>query len=527
VRQMSIPNPSGMRHGGHEHQCGFGCAHGGHPGPYPSRALSRRHVLRLGAAGAAAAGLAGCVTQNRATGGSIMTGFSTLQDDIELGRREHPKLVAQFGGEYDNPRLKSYVDKIGIELARYAEYQEFPYQFTLVNSPIVNAFALPGGFCYVTRGLVTLASNEAELAGVIAHEIGHVNARHTAQRIAQAQLAQGLLLGAVLLTGESAIGDLGGGIAGQVLRSFSREQEFEADELGIRYMSRAGYEPEAMVGFLDTMRDQSQIEAEKRGLPAGTVDETNVNATHPRTIERVQRAQGLALQHDAPNQVLNRDRYLENIDGMLYGDDPKEGIVRGTEFVHPDLRFRFQVPDGFVIRNGTREVVAQKPNVKAAIVFDAATRETGDVYSYLTREWGKDVSLSDVGRIDINGIPAATGAARIQGNDYRVVAIQGDGERVFRFRFISEPSETRSLNVPFRETTYSFRRLSETEAARIQPNILLVVPINPGDTVASLSSGFPEGNFSQAAFRVINDLKATDPLPTSGRVKIVVGGASA
>lgn len=516
-------NGSGLTNLTHGPGCGFGCAHG-HGGPVAP--VSRRGLLRLGAAGAAAAGLAGCVTTNRATGGQIMTGFSTLEDDIALGRKEHPNLVKQFGGEYDNPRLKGYIDRIGIELARYAEYQEFPYQFTLVNSPIVNAFALPGGFCYVTRGLVTLASNEAEVAGVIAHEIGHVNARHTAQRIAQSQLAQGLLLGAVLLTGESSVGQLGSGIAGQVLTSFSREQEFEADQLGIRYMSRAGYEPDAMVGFLDTMRDQSQIEAEKRGLPADTVDQTNVNATHPRTIERVQRARSLAASHDAPNQTINRERYLEHIDGILYGDDPKEGIVQGTSFVHRDMRFRFEVPDGFVIRNGSSEVVSQKPGVKAAIVFDAARRETGDVMSYLTREWGKNVNMTDVGSIDINGSPAATAASRIDGKDFRVVAIQGDGNQIFRFRFISDPSVTRSLNVPFRETTFSFRRLSQAEAARIRPNIVIVVPINPGDTIAGLSANFPEGNFSQAAFRVINDLKPDQPLPNSGKVKIVVSGGA-
>lgn len=504
---------------GADHVCGAGCLH--------NHTATRREVLRMGAAGAALAGLAGCVSTNRATGEQTLTGFSSLEDDIALGEKEHPKLVKAFGGEYENARLQSYISRLGIELARYAEYQEFKYTFTIVNSPIINAFALPGGFCYVSRGLITLASNEAELAGVISHEIGHVNARHTAQRIAQAQMAQGLLLGAVLLTGQRAVGQLGSSIAGSVLKSFSRDQELEADALGIRYMSAAGYSPDAMVRFLDTMRDHSQIEAEKRGLPPETVDERNINATHPRTIERVQQAQALAVQKRAPNQVINRDRYLNHIDGMLYGDDPEQGIVRGREFIHPGLRFRFEVPDGFVINNGAKEVVAQKPGTDAAIVFDAAERSTGNVYSYLTREWGKDVQLSDVGRIDINGNEAATAAARIQGMDYRVVAIQAEGKRVYRFRFISKPAVTSSVNLPFRETTFSFHFISEREASRIVPYHILVVPIRAGDTVASLSANFPEGNFSQAAFRVINDLKPQDPLPDSGRVKVVVGGHGA
>ncbi|NMM46445.1 M48 family metalloprotease [Rhodospirillaceae bacterium KN72] len=498
------------------HRCGAGCLHGAHM-------LTRRRALQIGSAGAAL-GVAGCITTNRATGRTTLTGFNSLEDDAALGRQEHPKLVAEFGGEYENPRLQSYVEKLGQVLAGYAEYQEFQYKFTIVNSWIVNAFALPGGYVYVSRGLLALASNEAELAGVVGHEIGHVNARHTAQRIAQSQLAQGLLLGAVLVTGQQAIGNIGSGIASSVLKSFSREQEMEADSLGLRYMSRAGYDPEAMVGFLDTLRDHSQVEAEKQGLPKETVDEANINATHPRTIERVRAAESQSAALKAPDQLLNRDRYLDTIDGMIYGDDPKQGLVRGTEFLHPDLRLYFKMPDGFVIRNGATNVVAQKPNVKAIIVFDQAERKTGDVYSYLTQEWAKGTTLSDLGRIDINGLAAATGATRIEGMDYRAVVIQGDGNTVYRFRFISDPSITSQFDVPFRETTYSFRRMSQAEASRIKPFRLIVVPIAPGDTVASLSKGFPEGNFSQAAFRVMNDLKPSQPLPSSGEVKVVVGG---
>lgn len=500
--------------------CGGGCL-----GTAPVGGLSRRAALRLGGAGLAAAGLSGCISTNRATGETQLTGFSSLDDDKRIGRENHPKLLEAFGGEYENPRLQRYVERIGGVLAEYAEYQEFTYRFFIVNSPIINAFALPGGYCYVSRGLVALASNEAELAGVVAHEIGHVTARHTAQRMAQAQMAQGLLLGATILTGQRAVGQLGSAVAGAILRSFSREQEIQADSLGIRYMSQAGYDPEAMVQFLDTMRDHSQVQAEKQGRPADSVDETNIMATHPRTIERVRAAEKLTAEYSRPGLVVNRDRYLDRIDGMLYGDDPEQGIVDGRAFVHPKLRFAFTVPEGFIINNGTSEVVAQKPNVKAAIVFDGAQAYNRDILDYLVQEWAEGIQLSDVGRIDINGIPAATGATRINGSDYRVVAIKADKDRVWRLRFISDPSVTASLETPFRETTYSFRRLSKAEASRIQPLRMIVVPIQPGDTVASLASGYPEGNFNQAAFRVHNDLKPGDALPRSGRVKVVVGGA--
>lgn len=506
--------------------CGFGCTHhhNAHASFNSQTDVTRRRVMQLGAAGLAAAGLSGCVSTNRATGQTTLTGFSSLKDDIALGEREHPKLLAAFGGEYDNPRIQSYVERMGVALAQHAEYQEFTYKFTVVNSWIVNAFALPGGFCYISRGLIALASNEAEIAGVVAHEIGHVNARHTAQRLAQSQLAQGLLMGAVILSGQSALGQVGGQIANAVLKSYSREQELEADTLGLRYMSRTGYDPEAMVGFLDTLRDHSQIEAEKRGLPRESVDAQNINATHPRTIERVRQAEIQSADLKAPNQVINRNRYLETVNGMLYGEDPKQGLVRGREFIHPDLKFRFEVPNGFVIQNNTNNVLARREGSSALIVFDGGQRKTRDAYSYLTQEWGKGTQLSDAGRIDINGERAATGAARIDGKDYRFIVVEEPtSQRVWRFRFIADPNESAALDEVYRETAYSFHLLSDREASRIRANRLIVVPITPGDTVASLSRTFPEGQFSQAAFRVINDLKPDQPLPKTGQVKVVVG----
>lgn len=523
---MDFKPSKGHSHAHNHVGCAFGCAHDHDPlAPLLERSvLNRRRMMQLGGAGLAAAGLAGCVTTNRATGQQTLTGFSSLRDDIALGEREHPKLVAAFGGEYDNTRIQSYIERMGNELARYAEYQEFTYKFTVVNSWVVNAFALPGGYCYVSRGLIALASNEAEIAGVVAHEIGHVNARHTAQRLAQTQLAQGLLMGATILTGQRGVAQLGGQVANAVLKSYSRDQELEADTLGLRYMSRAGYNPEAMVGFLDTLRDHSQIEAQKRGLPKESVDARNINATHPRTIERVQKARALSANYRAPDQVINRDRYLQTINGMLYGDDPDQGITDGRSFVHPKLKFRFDVPDGFTIQNNANNVLAQKRGTDALIVFDGGSRTTRNAFTYLTQEWGKGTRLSDAGQITINGLSAATGAAQIQGKDYRFIVIEyGADGRVWRFRFISNPRVTQSLRRPFQETTYSFRKLSNREASRIEPQRLIVVPISRGDTVASLSRSFPEGDFSQAAFRVLNDLKIGQPLPSSGQVKVVVG----
>lgn len=489
----------------------------------PQPRMSRRHFL-LGGGCACAATLTGCVSTNKATGRSSFTGFYSIEDDIALGRQEHPKLVKQFGGEYDEPRLQRYVEQIGFNAAQFTEYQ-FPYKFTIVNSPIVNAFALPGGFVYVSRGLLSLASNEAEVAGVLAHELGHVNARHTAERLSQSQLAQ-LGLGVLgLALGNSAVTNALGQVAGLAIQSHSRDQELEADTLGIRYMSRAGYDPEGSVSFLATLREHSMLEAEMNGLPPGSVDEFNIMATHPRTVERVRLAQQQASTVSVQNAVVGRDPHLGVINGMLYGDDPEQGIIDGRTFVHAPLRFEFTVPEEFLLRNSPTRVAATHQQ-GAIILFDMdKTARNRSMQSYIRDVWAPQTQFRDMEALRINGAEAAT--ALTQGNsqsgrvDIRPVAIRGDGEGVFRFLFVSPAGSTSRFSEGFRRTTYSFRRLSPSEASSVHGRRLIVAPAHPGDTAESLARTMPFGKFNERAFRVLNDLGPNDNLSPGQLMKIV------
>ncbi len=490
----------------------------------------RRHFLAGAMASTALVGISGCTTVNQATGRSSFTGMYSVEDDIKLGRQEHPKLVQQFGGEYENARLQRYVAETGKKLARGTEYQQFPYQFTLLNTPIVNAFALPGGYVYVSRGLMALASNEAEMAGVLAHELGHVNARHTAERLSAAQMAQlGMMLGAV---GASALGlgpgaaQVGQQIAMMSIQSYSRKQEFEADTLGVRYMSRAGYEPNAMVSFLSTLREQSIVDAKMRGLPPGSVDQFNMMSTHPRTKDRVEQAIQAAAVTRPDNPRIGRETYLANIDGMLFGDDPRQGLVRGQMFQHPALRFQFRVPDGFRLINGRDQVVAQN-QTGAAIIFDTAPiKQSNNMAAYLQNEWTPQTPLKDVERLDINGSEAATGWVRGKDKrgltmDLRGVAIRRNAQSVYRMLFVNPAKDSPNLAPGFKETTYSFRRLSQAEASKIKPLRLLVVPANKSQSIGGLSKNLPYGKYNESWFRVLNDLKPNDRLPSNRRLKVV------
>ena len=475
--------------------------------------------------------LGGCET-NPATGARSFTGFMSPEKELEVGREQHPQIVREFGGEIDDPKLRAYVDRIGQALAKHSEMPDLKFTFTVLDSEITNAFALPGGYVYVTRGLLTLASSEAELAGVIGHEIGHVTARHTAQRYSRGVLtgigtaAVGILEGIFL--GTNVIGQVGAQ-AGQVyLASFSRDQEFEADTLGVRYLARSGYDPAAMSSFLAKLQAESALQAELAGKP-GADNELNIMATHPRTQDRVREAiEAAKAQGGAPaNPRVGADEYLNEIDGMSYGGDRKSGFIRNRTFVHPALRFQFEVPPGFMLVNSDKNVKAQGPN-GATIVFDrdARTQAAGmAMTNYLQGVWARGVRLQGVERLDINGMEAATGATRLNSNagprDVRLVAIRFDPQTIYRFMFITVPAQTGALNEQLRRTTYSFRKLSEQEAANAKPLRIRVVTVGAGDTVDSLARRMAFDTAQAARFRMLNGLAPDASLRPGQRVKII------
>ncbi len=486
------------------------------------RTPARLAVLLLMAAGLAS-GLAGCST-NPATGRPSFTAFMSEEDELQVGREQHPKILEEFGGAYNDPEIAKYVDSIGQFLASTSERPDLKFTFTVLDSPVVNAFALPGGYVYITRGLMTLANSEAELAGVIGHEIGHVTARHSAQRYSQSMLANIGMMGVAIATGSSALANLAGGGAQLYLQSYSRDQEFEADTLGVRYISRATYDPQSMATFLSSLLADSRLEAELAGQP-GAADEYNIMATHPRTADRVQRAIAAAGEKTVTDPMLARDIYLEKIDGMLYGDDPKEGFIKGRRFAHPVLKFEFTVPEGFRLYNASAAVVARGPD-GAAIQFDQATpTPSGDMMDYLAYGWGKNISLGNLERITVNGMDGATGTARVntQGGaaDLRLVAIRYDSGKVYRFLFLTAPNQTSDLAAGLRQTTYSFKKLSDAEAAALKPQRIRIVTAQPGDTVASLAARMPFDDHQVERFRVLNGLVDGATLTPGQKVKLV------
>jgi predicted Zn-dependent protease len=492
--------------------------------------LLRRHAFALALLGLLAP--LGACTVNPATGQQSFTGFMSESEELRIGAQEHPKILREFGGAYEDAALADYVRRVGDSLARVSETPNLRYTFTVLNDDKVNAFALPGGYVYITRGLLALADNEAEMAGVLAHEIGHVVARHTAQRYSQAMAANiGLTVLGVL--GQAAgvpgaVGDLAQFGAAAALQSYSREQEMESDMLGVRYMTRVGYSPGAMNSFFRKMEAHDQLQAALEGRPAGE-DRYSIMSTHPRTSQRIEQAIALARAGAVADPRFERDAFLARIDGMTFGDDPRQGVRRGREFIHPGLRFRFVVPPGFALFNSPRQVVA-RGSQQSVIVFDmeaeAKARAVGSLANYLVRDWGARFALREVEPIAVNGLDGATGRSQVRTRngvmDLRLVAIRAEPSRVYRMVFVTPPRLTESLRAELQRTTYSFRMLSPAEAAQVKPLRIALVAAKPGDTAETLSARMPFASHRLEWFEALNGLARGQPLVPGEKFKTVV-----
>lgn len=470
--------------------------------------------------------VAGC-SVNPATGRQSFTGCLSEADERQIGAENHPVILQEFGGAYDDPQLQAYVNNIGQKLASTSDRPNVKYTFTVLDSPVVNAFAVPGGYIYVTRGLMALANNEAELAGVLSHEIGHIAAKHTNERYCRALVAQLGIFGLGAATGSSAVAEAANLGAALYLQSYSRDQEFEADLLGVRYLGNGSYDPNAMSTFLASMLESTRLDAQVAGTP-GAADQFDIFQTHPRTEDRVQRAvaQATGAQPAVPASS-TRDAYLDQINGMLYGDDPEEGFIRGQRFVHPVLRFEFTVPDGFHLVNSSTAVLARDAS-NAIIQFDreAQPQQTSDMERYVANQWGEGINFDGIDEVSVNGMDAAVGQARISTNsgqfDAMLVAVRWDQNTIYRFLMLSQPGQFGAYRNEFIGTIESFRQISASEASQYHAQQLQLITVGSGDTIQSLAARMPAGNYQVERFRVLNGLAPNAQLTPGQKVKIVV-----
>lgn len=482
-------------------------------------------IMLLGSVGTSLV-LTGCMS---ATAQTTRPSAPISQSEAQQGAQAHPQLLAEFGGAMTGPQA-AYVEQIGKNVAVQSGLGNARDAFTvsLVNSSVNNAFAIPGGYVYTTRQLVTLMNNEAELAGVLGHEVGHVAARHSQRRQKTAQRNSilgilGTIASSVLLGNSGLCNTLSNAFqqGSQLLTlRFSRNQEIEADQLGIRYLSQAGYDPRAMSTVLRSLALQNSLDAELQGRNASIPEWAS---THPDPASRVntaaQRAAGL------PGNVTNRDTFLTRIDGLLYGDDPKQGVIEGQNFIHPELRFRFAAPNGFYMVNSTRAVGINGQSGQAQLT---TAPYSGNLDSYIRSAFAaiggqnQQLAPASIQRTTVNGLRAAYGTARVNNGqsqvDVTVFAYEFAPNQAFHFQAVTSAGNANVFNAMYQ----SMRRISTTEAAQVVPREIDVVTVQRGDTVASLASRMAYDRAQEQRFRVLNGLGTGDTVTAGQKVKLVV-----
>ncbi len=462
--------------------------------------------------------LTACST-NPATGDRQFTALMSPEQEIQIGAGEHKKVMQMFGDKNIDPALQTYVGKIGARVSKKTERPDVQYKFTVIDTPMVNAFAIPGGYIYASRGLMTLANSEGELASVLAHETGHITARHSAERYSRGVLAS---LGATALSiaiGSDTATQMLGLSSELYVKSYSRAQEHQADELGVRYLYRGGYDPFSMARFLTNLDNNTKLDLALAGK--GEASPYNYFSTHPQTGERIARASNIAAKYPKDSEEVSREKYLRAIDGMIYGDSPQQGYVRGRHFYHVPMDFTFSVPEGFTLNNQPTQVVATAEN-GTVILFDAVgNRDHIDALGYITRVWMTDKALPDAERITINGNPAATasfgGAINGAPVTIRLVAVEWAPDKIFRFQMAIPQGASKGLIEELRRATYSLRSLTADEKRTIKPYRVRIVTAKAGDSVASLARHMPFATMQEERFRVLNGMRKGEQL-AAGRL---------
>ena len=463
-----------------------------------------------------------CAT-NPATGNREFSLMSEAQE-VELGRQMDVEIRREMG-VYDDPELQRYVESVGMRLAKQSDRPNLPWHFTVVDSPAVNAFALPGGYVYLTRGIMPFLDNEAQLAGVLGHEIGHVTARHSAQQYTKSTSAGlGLALLGIFVPEARPFGGLAENALGLLFLKHGRDAERQADSLGVAYAARTGWDPSGVAGMLNTLARLDEAAGSRKGVP-------NWLSTHPAPADRVREVQATVAQAAAKfpgKPVVDEAEYLRRIDGMIYGDSPSEGIVRGSQFLHPDLRLALSFPQGWEIQNTKSHVLAKAPDRDNFLLLQLVPNARGSIEDVAR---GTMVNAGfrqlDGERARINGTDAYVGIW--QGNMQGLGAVVTrtahivHGGNVYLLAGIAPSSQFEGADRQFASAIRSFRPLSASEASSIRPNRVDLHTVRGNETWQGLAER-TGSVVKPSTLAIMNDYDPGQPPRPGDRIKVVVEG---
>ncbi len=488
----------------------------------PTHLARRPSSVTLAAAALLAVALATACATNPVTGRRQVS-FMGEGQEVALGQQMDPQIRQELG-VYDDAEWQRYVSEIGAQLASRSHRPQLRWSFAVVDSPTVNAFAAPGGFIYVTRGLLAHLGSEAELAGVLGHEIGHVTARHAAEQYTRSTSSQlGLALGSILFPEVRPYANLAGTGLGLLALRYGRQDEIEADRLGAEYSAQAGWDPSGIEGMLRTLARLGEASIDRRGVP-------NWLSTHPDPALRVEEVAPVVARLQPPAGAearRGRDAYLQRLDGLLFGDNPKEGIVRGSAFLHPVLRLAVEFPEGWPVRNSATQVSAQAPDRQQLMWLDVVSSPTGGSLADVAQRHMAAAGLRTLdGRLTrLGGAEAFVGTfeGRLQ-NGGRVLArgaYIAAGQAVYRWMGLATEQAFQAASRRFDQAIESFRTLSAAEAERIRPVRVRLHTVAAGDTWDTLARVASQGTIAPAALAVLNGSSPEAPPRAGDRVKVV------
>jgi len=416
---------------------------------------------------------------------------------------ERKKLIAAYGGEYRWPKAEAYLNEVLARLAKASDTPTQPYRVTILNSAVVNAFALPSGDLFVTRGLLALANDTSEAAAVMAHEIAHVTARHAFLRAEQEKTAAVITQAARVIQSRQK-GEEVQANAAQTIAGYSRLQEFQADSIGINVIARAGYDPFGASRFLSSLSRSSEMRAALIGQNNSA--RPDILSTHPSTPERIAAALQAARQIGAPGLgETARPQYLAAIDGIAFGDNPMDGAIRGRKFIHPRLGFSFEAPEGYALENSSQAVLGMADGGAEALRFDSVRAPQGkSLTDYLTSGWIDGLLASTIHPGTVNGLPAVFAEARAGEWNFRVavVAFHDDFYRIiFAIRAMTPEASKK-----FDESINSFRPITPEEEKLAQPLHVRLVVAGAGDTAATLADRMALADRPVEQFQLLNGL---------------------
>lgn len=440
--------------------------------------------------------------------------MSTKQE-LALGKQSDPSIVGTFG-KYDDDRLQKFINEKGKQMAAISHRPNLPYEFKILDSPVVNAFAVPGGYVYFTRGIMAHFNNEAEFAGVLGHEIGHITARHSAKQYSSQMIGQlGFVLGVVLSEDFRQYSNLASTGLQLAFLKFGRNHESQSDKLGVEYSTEIGYDAHEMAGFFNTLH---RMRGDGEQIPTFL-------STHPDPLDRYQKVNSMASKQqekDNKNSYrVNRDKYLRMIDGLVYGDDPRQGYVENNYFYHPEMKFQFPIPGSWKTVNTPAQVQIAPADGKAVILMNLAqgTSAAQAMQSAISKD---SIQVMSKRNINVNGLKAVEMMGNMQQNKVRLLIymIEYDG-RVYQLSGLSETANFGRYKSTFDNTFSQFKTLTDPTKLNKKAERIRIETVKKDATlkVALQSYNMPANRLEELS--VLNGMQLTDKVTKGMLIKTV------